>query len=432
MNKKPTFRRFSRREFLSIGSLGALAAVLAGSSLSRAAPSPDQTISASSGAGEATLLSPSKPDAPVFRRLVATDGHILLPGRAEPLFIFGFREVLPDEIGAPVEELTPKYKGNVQMSAPILDVQEGIELFITVTNIGLVVRPDLADSHTLHWHGFRNPIALFDGVPEVSIAVPPTRDFPYYFNPRDAGTYMYHCHFEDVEHVQMGMNGIVFVRPNQDQGTDTLPAGKYIYNDGDGSTAYEREFTLMLNEIDTRPHDLLENVQEFVWTDYKANYWTMNGRAYPHTVLPNNDPSLPNQPISSLIQVNEGDRVALRMANLGYEQHAMQLAGIQLKVVGHDATLLRSPSGTDISYFTNTIYIGPGEARDAIFIAPAFDPSGPVATDTIGQYNRYFFKNRNLAKLSNGGVPGLGGMVTEIRVYANPLPAQTVPNETYT
>ena len=27
---------------------------------------------------------------------------------------------------------------------------------------------------------------------------------------------MYHCHFEDVEHVQMGMTGIVFVRPLQD------------------------------------------------------------------------------------------------------------------------------------------------------------------------------------------------------------------------
>ena len=30
------------------------------------------------------------------------------------------------------------------------------------------------------------------------------------------GTYMYHCHVEDVEHVHMGMTGLVFVRPLQD------------------------------------------------------------------------------------------------------------------------------------------------------------------------------------------------------------------------
>ena len=33
------------------------------------------------------------------------------------------------------------------------------------------------------------------------------RDFTYYYQPRQPGTYMYHCHFEDVEHVQMGMTG---------------------------------------------------------------------------------------------------------------------------------------------------------------------------------------------------------------------------------
>ena len=76
-------------------------------------------------------------------------------------------------------------------------------------------RPDLFDGHTLHWHGFVNAIPLFDGVPELSVAVPIGRDFTYFYRPHDAGTYMYHCHFEDVEHVQMGMTGVVFVRPKR-------------------------------------------------------------------------------------------------------------------------------------------------------------------------------------------------------------------------
>ena len=262
---------------------------------------------------------------------------------------------------------------------------------------------------------------------------------------------MYHCHFEDVEHVQMGMNGVVYVRPLQNYtgaggsvpvarlgGEPNSPVLGYAYNDGDGSTAYDREFTFMLNEIDTRPHDLLEAVQEFIWTNYKPNYWIMNGRAYPDTIKPSNDPSLPFQPISSLIQVNEGERVLLRLANLGYEQHAMQLTGIRMKVVGHDATLLRNPpkppfgpNPVDLTYETNTIYIGPGEARDVIFVAPAYDATRKE-TDTAGDHNVYWFKNRNAYTQTNNGLPGLGGMVTQVRVYpSGTLPLQTAPNETY-
>jgi hypothetical protein len=51
---------------------------------------------------------------------------------------------------------------------------------------------------------------------------------------------MYHCHVEDVEHVQMGMTGLVFVRPAQDGNTDLYPSGKFAYNDGDGSTGFDR------------------------------------------------------------------------------------------------------------------------------------------------------------------------------------------------
>ena len=57
----------------------------------------------------------------------------------------------------------------------------------------------------------------------------------------------------------------------------------------------------------------------------------------------------------------------------------MQLTGIPLKVVGEDATLLRGPGGADLSYMTNTLYIGPGESRDVLFRAPAF--VGPGQTD---------------------------------------------------
>jgi FtsP/CotA-like multicopper oxidase with cupredoxin domain len=219
------------------------------------------------------------------------------------------------------------------------------------------------------------------------------------------------------------------------------PAGFPNRAYADPDTAFIREFAVHLNEVWTTPHDNLESIQETVWPNYKANYWTINGRCYPDTVKPNNDASLPTQPLSSLIQVNAGEATLLRFSNLGYEQQAMQLPGIRIKVVGEDASLLDNTSGlgsVDLSYDTNTIYIGPGEARDALVTAPPFDSTSVEVDADAGnrQYNRYWLRNRSAYRLINDGYPGLGGQVTEVRVYnpggpGGPLPAQTHPNETY-
>jgi FtsP/CotA-like multicopper oxidase with cupredoxin domain len=424
MRRDLTRRDLTRRDFLKVGGSGALLALL-GSALPALASS---TATSKVGAPvTAPVAAPLAAPPPVFWHLAATDGHILLPGRADPLYVFGFIDV---PVGVTPNALDV-YKGNVRFPAPLIGVDQDGDVYIIVTNIGLVLRPDLDDSHTLHWHGFPNATAIFDGVPEVSIAVPPGRDFPYFYHPRREGTFMYHCHFEDVEHVQMGMQGIVYVRPRQN-GTSLGGFTKFAYNDGDGSTGYHREFALLLDELWTVPHENLPSIQESVWPFYKPNYWVLNGRSYPDTVLLNDDPSLPSQPMSSLIQANPGERILLRLANLGYEQHAMQMTGIRMKVVGEDATLLRGSGGADTSYQTNIIYIGPGEARDVLFTAPAFNASAAVFTDAVGSYNKYFFKNRNYQKLTNNGAPGLGGMVTELRVYnGSPLPAQATANQTY-
>ncbi|MEI2612328.1 MAG: multicopper oxidase domain-containing protein [Candidatus Promineifilaceae bacterium] len=436
MNDERVPRKMSRRDFLKLGigtggamTLLTVAGLANAEKLAQVARQVFGMAETSPAAAPPTMATVVQD--PVIR-LAATDGHILLPGR-DPLYSFGFVSV---GVNDPVNSVIGAYKGKVQTPAPIISVAEGEDVYLTLTNLGFVYRPDLDDSHTIHWHGFRNPLSTFDGVPEVSIAVPVGRDFPYFYRPRDPGTYMYHCHFEDTEHVQMGMQGIVFVRPQQNNGSGSVPAGKYVYNDGNGMTAYDREFALLLNEIDTRPHDQLEAVQEFVWSDYKPQYWTINQRVYPDTVKSSTDPSLAldgliRQPISSLIQANPGDRVLLRMANLGYEEHTMQLTGIAMKVVGHDATLLRGPDGTNLTYYAHNLYIGPGEARDAIFVAPAFDNSAIVGTDGQGDYNLYLFKNRNYHKTNSNDMPGLGGMVTEIRIYQNPLSAQSEPNQTF-
>jgi FtsP/CotA-like multicopper oxidase with cupredoxin domain len=442
MMRKPTPHGVSRRRFLQLSGQGALLTVLAGSGLRQALAEPLTP----------QCLQYPQPSCHEIR-LLATDGFMSLPGRRRGadngVYAFGFRGVLPGETFAGAEVLIPKYKFQVQWPSPILGVDKNSTLYITMTNLGFEIRPDLDDAHSVHWHGFRNPNSIFDGVPEVSIAVPPARDFPYFYRPRNEGTYMYHCHFEDTEHVQLGMDGIVYIK------AATPAAAPFLgraYDNDSNTTRFHRQFTLLLNEVDPAPHDGLRDIQEFIWSNYKASYWLINGRAYPDTIVRDQelasyasgdfnlpfaglppDPDLGfSQPVSSLIQVTAGETALLRFVNLGYEQHAMQLLGPRMRVVGHDAVFL----GSQV-YETNTVYIGPGEARDVLVTAPSFSLAQAVLEGTIADpagrpYNRYWLRNRNSQRLVNGNQPGLGGMVTQMWVYpaAASLPAQPGPNVT--
>jgi FtsP/CotA-like multicopper oxidase with cupredoxin domain len=383
--------------------------------------------------GSSAVAAPAAPiPHPVKRlHLAGTDGWVSMPVDApqdlpffpDPLapdpfntYVFGFRDVT----NMTASQVSAQ-RGHAQISAPMLSFNEEDDIYITLTNLGLQQRPDLFDGHTLHWHGFVNAIPLFDGVPELSLAVPVGRDFTYFYRPHDAGTYMYHCHFEDVEHVQMGMTGMVFVRPRQNGNTSLYRSGKYAYNDGDGSTGYDREFAYMLTELWSAAHYRDAHIQVNDWTDYAPSFWLMNGRGYPDTVQPNGNPNstaagrLQYQPISSLVRCNSGDRVLLRLSNLGYQNHSLSVDNIDLTIVAKDASLLVGRDGTNGYLTTNTVDLGPGESRDVIFTAPA-----------PGTYLLY---DRNYSYLGNGGGSGYGGMLTRIEVSpADALPPQTAAN----
>jgi hypothetical protein len=360
-------------------------------------------------------------------------------------YIFGFRNIT----GLSGTQKSNQ-KNKAQHSAPLFWVNEfdpnnPVDFRVQVTNLGLALRPDLFDAHTLHWHGFRNVIPFFDGEPSGSVSVPTGRDFTYIYRPRDPGTYMYHCHVEDVEHVHMGMTGLVFVRPLQD-GQNIGGFTKFMYNDGDGSTGFDREYAMFLSEVWAESHWADSHIQLPEWSDYRADFSLLNGRSYPDTLAPNGsiDPFNPvsdangdlipipgfehlqYQPHSSLVTCQAGERVALRFANLGFREQAMTVAGIQLRVVGRDATPMRGRDGTDTSYGTDTINIGPGESFDVLFTAPAF--SGGSGSSGQG-YDVYPLYNRNYTRSGNLDASGAGGQRTDVRVYpAGSLSAQPYPN----
>jgi FtsP/CotA-like multicopper oxidase with cupredoxin domain len=102
---------------------------------------------------------------------------------------------------------------------------EDDEFFLTLTNVGMIMRPDLFEQHTVHFHGYPNASSFYDGVPDASLAINIGASFTYYYLAPDAGTYFWHCHITPPEHLQMGMVGQLYVRPRQNR----VPPGTDLY-----------------------------------------------------------------------------------------------------------------------------------------------------------------------------------------------------------
>ena len=475
MTFKRSLPKLSRRGFFKLGA--GLAAAAGGA---YAAPR--------------ALIKPAVAQAPAVRtvpdqHLVATDGWINIPGPQLPAtarpenafhpdpyapaglttYMFGFTDVTDITRGrgrfaawSPQEraDYINSQKMQALHTAPWVGVDQEADFWLKLTNVGLAMRPDLTDAHTVHWHGFKNAIPMFDGEPHSSMGVSVGSDLMYYYRPHDPGTYMYHCHVEETEHIHMGMTGVAYVRALQNRGSADplfqarypgvtgIPAGRYAYNDlvppaDPRSTRYDREYLLIFTEVWAYMHWCDAHIQLVDWTDYKADFYLINGRAYPDTLLPNGDPHDPAnfgtrlqyQPHSALVQANAGERVLLRVVNLGFQPITVTLPGLKMRAVGRDASPLRGlvggiRAGADFSLRTNALSMGSGETWDVIVEAPA--AVTPTAVDDQGRgYQPYLLYNRNLQQTTNGDLDGsYGGQMTELRVYpAGALGPQTDANQ---
>ena len=193
--------------------------------------------------------------------------------------------------------------------APAIVVDEGKEFYLTLTNVGMLIRPDLFDPHTVHFHGFPQSSTVFDGLPESGLSINMGASLTYYYNLQDPGTYMYHCHVEATEHMQMGMLGNLYVRPAQNscQNGDDIHSnpttGRVRGRRADhaagrpGSvrlqrrrrlhrTRYDVEKALQLGSFDPEFHDASWFVQPLPFAMMWDRYPMINGRGYPDTINP--------------------------------------------------------------------------------------------------------------------------------------------------
>lgn len=353
--------------------------------------------------------------------LAAGDGFIkMADGRLQYMFGFSDMTGIPqaNAIGAGI--LRAAYP------APTIVLDQNDEFYLTLTNVGMIMRPDLADPHTVHFHGFPNASAIFDGVPDASVSVQMGASLSYYYKLVEPGTYMYHCHVEATEHMQMGMLGNLYVKPAQNKLADATNlngfihnTGKeYAYNDGDGSTFYDVDYPIQIGSFDPEFHDASMNVQPLPFAEMKDTYPMLNGRGYPDTKNPAPLTAPPEsaaphatipgpQVVSSLVTATQGQKVLLRISNLNITNtYTLATNGLKMKVVGTGARIHRGPDGKNLYYNTNSVTLGGGEAADVII-----DTAGvPAGT--------YFLYTSNLNYLNNNE-DDFGGMMTEIHI--NPI-----------
>jgi FtsP/CotA-like multicopper oxidase with cupredoxin domain len=426
---KPELRYGTMKTLLKYGSCASLLALLA----LPLAPAQAAVMVQCPGDtdGNATIDNPDQnhPTAKCMH-LSASDGFANM-GDGYLQYIFGFgllTEQNTKETAAAVDDggtVTPAGDAidvgilNAQISAPTITLEEGEEFYLSLTNTGMMMRPDLFDPHTVHFHGFPNASSIFDGVPDASVSINGGATLTYYYNIVEPGTYLYHCHVEAAEHMQMGMQGNLYVHPAQDGTLFTYNGRaytKFAYNDGDGSTGYDVEFPLQITGFDPDFHDASMNTQPLPFAEMSDRYHMFNGRGYPTTVEDANyyataagsgeaqtftetpiSPAGKNtQPVSSLMTVNSGERLLIRITNLSITKfHTVTALGLPMQVIAR--------GGRELSdkYETASVNLGGGEAYDVII-------------DTLGvPKGRYFVYITELDQLSNNE-ESLGGPMTEI------------------
>ena len=208
---------------------------------------------------------------------------------------------------------------NGSIPGPTIQVTEGDRVRLNVEN-------RLPEPFSMHWHGLEIPNEM-DGMPGISQEViPPNGRFAYEFTLKQNGTFFYHSHMAMQE--MMGLIGLFIIHPRRAH-----------------APRVDRDFGLILQEWALLPNNTIPNslAMEFNWL-------TINGKAGPATT-----PML----------VKAGERVRIRIVNLGMDHHPMHIHGHTFYVTGTEAGRIRTTALEP----GNTVLVGVAQARDIEFVA---------------------------------------------------------------
>src|SRR6266851_4480777 len=187
---------------------------------------------------------------------------------------------------------------NGSAPGPTIQANEGDRIRIIFDN-------HLPEPTGIHWHGLELPIEM-DGVPGVSqkVVMPGDR-FVYEFPLHQNGTLFYHSHMAMQEMV--GMLGGFIIHP------------KTAY-----SPRVDKDYLIALQEYAVLPNSTIPNSMNM-----EFNWLTFNGKS---------------GPASTRLIVRHGERVRIRIINLGMDHHPIHLHGHTFVVTGTEGG--RQPQST--------------------------------------------------------------------------------------
>lgn len=197
---------------------------------------------------------------------------------------------------------------NGQVPGPLIRCTEG-------ERIRVVVKNEMAQSTSIHWHGQMVPNDM-DGIPFITQdPIKPGDTFTYEFVAKPAGSHMYHSHNNSAEQVGKGLLGPLIVDP-ADPSTDP---------------EVDHDHVLILNDA--------------------LGGFTINGKGFPATTA---------------YTAKVGEKIRFRYMNEGLAIHPMHLHGFPQEVIARDGWPLPQP------YKCDTVNIAPGERWDVV--VEASDP----------------------------------------------------------
>jgi hypothetical protein len=160
--------------------------------------------------------------------------------------------------------------------------------------------------------------------------------------------------------VPLGLFGAIIVYPEEGMGQ--------AYDHPD--SAYDREYLLLLSEIDIELNEAAELGLPYNSTGWLAVYWFINGRSAPDTMAEHFVGYLPNQPYGAMVRMHPGERILVRFINVGRDPHPIHPHGQHTRVIARDARLLRSSplSGADLATHQFTVQVGAGQTYDGLYI----------------------------------------------------------------
>jgi hypothetical protein len=213
---------------------------------------------------------------------------------------------------------------NGQTPGPTIEAVEGDHVKIYVTN-------KLPEITAIHWHGVLLPNGM-DGVSGLTQRpIPPGDTFLYEFTLKQHGTQMYHSHGDEMTQMGLGTMGFFIIHPKNG----------YKHK-------IDRDFAIFLNEWFVHPATATPDPN--VMTDF--NIFTFNSKAFPGT-----------EPLV----VKTGDRVRIRIGNVGQESHPIHLHGFNFKIVATDGGEIPESA----QWPETTVVVFPGQTRDFEFVADA-------------------------------------------------------------